>query len=131
MDKVEIVGFLNKDVYFPTFVITVVDIQGKYHAKVPFPGKALVIIPGAEKEDDLLRCPNFWKDTSSRQLDIPRDEFAFAFSRQQVAIGTTEELIREIQKQQIKKSISQDTRNKLDWVIQELKKNPVSSCYFK
>lgn len=129
MDKVAVVGFLNHAVCFPNFVVTIVGAPGKYRAKAPFPGIALSGILSVANEEGLLRCPKFWKDTNNTTLDISRDEFAFAFSQGQVVIGTMEELICEIQKQQIKKTLPQDTLNELNLIIEKLKKNPVSSCY--
>lgn len=130
MSKYPIVGFLNRGVLFPNFVATIVDMQGSYGAKAGAPGAELTNIPGVVNEEGLLRCPKFWKDTSDRQLDISRDEFAFAFSSEQFVIGTAEELIHEIQKQYVAKVLPSEILCELEWIIQELKKNPALSCYF-
>lgn len=130
MSKYPIVGFLNHGILFPNFVITIVDMQGAYGARAAAPGMELSNIPGVVNEEGLLRCPKFWKDAGGKQLDISRDEFAFAFSKEQVVIGTGEELVHEIQKQYAAKALPLDILGELEWIINELKKNPVLSCYF-
>jgi hypothetical protein len=130
MDKVAIIGFVNRIKRFPTFLITVVLVDGKYYSRWPMPGDELILILDVQKEEDLADH-NYWKDTSSRLLDLERDEFVFAFSQEQVIIGTAEELIREMQKQLEIKVLPQDVLDELDLTISELKNSRKSQHYFK
>ncbi len=130
MDKVAVVGFINRIKCFPTFLITVVLVDGKYYSRWPMPGDELILILDVQKEED-LEDPNYWKDTSSRLLDLTRDEFAFAYSRELVIIGTAEELIREMQKQWEIKVLPQEALDELGLIISELKNSPKSQHYFK
>jgi len=128
--KVKVVGFLNQLGYFPMGVIAIVEMREQYYFKPPSSSELMTPINGAKNEEDLLRCPNFWKDTGDRYLDISRNEVAFAFSREYVFIGTLEEVFKEIQKQHTERVLPSNVLRGVDSLVEELKKEPASSCYF-
>lgn len=130
MDKVAIIGFVDHMKCFPSGLVTIVFVDGKYYSKWPMPGSELVPILDVQKEEDLVN-PNYWKDTSGRLLDISRDEFAFAFSKEQIIIGTITEIIETVQKERAGEIFPKEMLDKLDLTIKETYEDPAIRCHLK
>ncbi|MFA5997646.1 MAG: hypothetical protein WC791_04160 [Candidatus Paceibacterota bacterium] len=129
MSKVLIVGFVNRTRCVPDGIITVVKMPDGFYARWPHPNteKNFIKILDITRVEELSSHGDdiFWVDNSGRMLDIDRNEFAYAFSREQIFIGTIEEQILEIRRQMELKVLPQEA---LDYFENEffasLKKNP-------
>lgn len=131
MAKAEIIGFIDRIQSLPSFIITVVEINGRFYAKWPSPREDLVNLVDMNKREDLLiHGEQYWQENDNKKLDVRRKEFAFAFSRNQVFIGTAEEIIREIQKQIDIKVLSRQVLEELELILESLRSHPDSAHYF-
>lgn len=125
--KVKVIGFINPNKYFPSFVVVIFLQEDEHYARYPS-GETLRIDTSRAELDS---CDNFWVDTQSRQLDLSRVEIAFAFSKEDLALGTLDVVVKEMQAWQKVMPTSSEVSVRLSEILEALKSDPEVNSYLK
>jgi len=92
-NRYKIIGFTNPMILFPAFVVIVSVENDNYF--ITYPSRKTFQTDEISSISDLERRPVFWKDTKERDFDI-MTEIAFAFSKENVIVGSKEIIKRQI-----------------------------------
>lgn len=135
MNKVEVIGFVNRMRCAPVGLVAVVKMPDGYYARWPHPNSTenFLKILDVNTEEGLAQffseSDNAWADNTGRTLDIERNEFAYAFSMDEIFIGTIAEMICEVRRRLQIKELPQQTLEGLKDVLREFQEDPVLCCY--
>ena len=135
MSKALIVGFVDAREGLsgvPVSLVTVVKMADGFYARYPHPKfeRNFLKLLDVEKEEDLsFFKEHFWKEDKGRLLDVERGEFAFAFTKEQIFIGTIKELAEEIKRQLQNKELPEFSYKRLQDQLNEIMTEPDLAPY--
>lgn len=135
MSKALIVGFVNRMRCLPVGLMAVVRMPDGFYARWPHPNpmenflKILDVNTEEELQKFFSENDNAWADNTGKTLDIERNEFAYAFSMDEIFIGTIEEMICEVRRRLQIKGLHQQTLKGLNDALREIQEDPVLCCY--